>query len=400
MFQRPEYIKKVIPFIGKPVIKVITGIRRSGKSSVLELIQNYMFENESVEKRTILYINKESLRFAHIKNEIDLYNEATNLFNKVGKIRLFVDEVQEIDAWEKAIASLLSDGIADIYITGSNAHLLSSELATLLAGRYVSISIYPLSFLEFMNFRKSDDKAKCFQEFLSYGGLPGIHHLDFEERSLFQYIGSVFDSIVLKDIIQRNSVRNSALLEKIMLFILDNIGSVFSANSIANYFKSESRKVSLETIYNYLSFLQTAFVVHKVQRYDIYGKKILEIQEKYFVGDIGLRNGILGYKDRDISGLLENIIYLELCKRGYTLFIGKVENREVDFIATRGKAKIYIQVSYLLASESTIEREFSVLESIPDNYPKIVLSMDNVFPEERNGILWRNIISFLLNDEF
>jgi len=267
-------------------------------------------------------------------------------------------------------------------------------------GRYVSISIYPLSFSEFMIFRGSNDKENSFKEFLIYGGLPGIHHFDFEEAPLFQYIGAVFDSIVLKDVVQRNSVRNSALLEKIMLFILDNIGSIFTANSISKYFKSESRKVSLETVYNYLSFLQAAFVIEKVQRYDIYGKKILEIQEKYFVGDIGLRNGILGYKDKDISGILENIVYLELKKRGYKLFIGKLEDREIDFIATRDNTKIYIQVAYLLASKSTINREFSVLEAVPDNYPKIVLSMDTIFPREKNGIIWRNIIDFLLGDEF
>ena len=397
MYPRTSYLNLIDPFIGKPVIKVITGIRRSGKSTILKLLQEKSL-SESGTGGSTLFINKESLQFDYIRNERDLYNEVLEFYQKNGKITLFIDEVQEIESWEKAVTSFLSDDMADIYITGSNARLLSSELATLIAGRYVAFETFPLTYDEFLIFKHEKNSKDTFNQFIKYGGLPGIHHFPLNDVAVYQYIEAVFDSIVLKDVVSRNRVRNTALLQKIIFYVLDNIGSIFSANSIHQYFKKEKRSGSIETIYSYLSFLESAYIIHRVPRYDIKGKKLLEVQEKYFVGDIGLRNGVLGFKDQDISGLLENIVYLELRKRGFQLYIGKIDDKEIDFIAIKEKEKIYIQVCYLLATAKTVEREFGVLEKIQDNYPKYVLSMDDYFPEDRNGIKWLNLVDFILGN--
>lgn len=400
MYKRDFYIKDIEPFIDKPIIKVLTGMRRVGKSTILKLlIEKFSKTNR---KNQILYINMESLKWKNLKTDIDLYDFVIDKNKKMNtKLILFIDEIQEIRDWEKAVNSLLAEDIADIYITGSNAHLLSSELATLLSGRYIQFQIYGLSFSEYLNFKNTDKyDEKLFSEFMKYGGLPGIHNSYLEDEVVFQYIVSIFDSILLRDVVARNNIRNVSLLEKIVYFIFDNIGNIFSAKKVSDFLKKENRKISVETVYNYLKFLESAFIIYKVPRYDIKGKRLLEINEKYFIGDIGLKNAVMGYNINNVNSILENIVFLELKRRKYKVYIGKIDNKEIDFIGERNGEKIYIQVSYLLASENVIKREFSGLQMIKDNYPKYVVSMDTSLSGNVDGILHINIKDFLIKEEW
>jgi len=386
--------------VNKPVIKVITGMRRVGKSYLLKLIIETLGAQKSNGPDQILYINKESLDYDFIKDYKDLHNYVKASFKSVeGSKYLLVDEIQEIHNWEKAVSSLFSEGDIDIFLTGSNAHLLSSEIATLISGRFVEFPVYALSFEEFLLFRGKNKKDMHteFPIYLKFGGLPAIHHFDFDEEVVYQYIGSLYNTILLKDVIKRNNVRNVHLLENITRYVFDNVGNIFSAKKISDYVKSQKMKVGTETIQNYISYILSTFALHKVARYDIKGKRILEIHEKYYLGDIGMRHALLGYKAADISGVLENIVYLELKRRGYQIYIGKFGNREIDFIAEKENRKMYIQVTYMLSSPETIEREFSALRSIKDNYPKYVISMDTVFGNDFEGIRRINLIEFLLN---
>jgi len=318
------------------------------------------------------------------------------------KCYIFLDEIQEVKGWEKAINSFLVDLDVDIYITGSNANLLSSELATYIAGRYVEIKIYPLSFQEYIDFVSENNKEnplsldEYFTQYLNFGGLPGIHIFNYNKEEIYQYLVDVYNSILLRDVIARNNIRDIELLERVVLYIMDNIGNIFSAKSISDFLKNQGRKLSVETIYNYLKALENAFIISKVQRYDIKGKNILETQEKYYLSDLGFRHAKLGYQSNDISGYLENIVFLELLRRKYKVNIGKQDNKEIDFVANLRDENLYLQISYLLASPETIEREFSPLKSIKDNYPKMVLSMDNLPESNIEGIKRKRIIDFLL----
>ena len=402
MHRRNLYLKKIIPFVNKPVIKVITGMRRVGKSYLLKLIIETLSAQKSNGSDQILYINKESLDYDFIKDYKDMHKYVKSSFKSVeGSKYLLVDEIQEIHNWEKAVSSLFSEGDIDIFLTGSNAHLLSSEIATLISGRFVEFPVYTLSFEEFLLFRGKNKKDMNteFPIYLKFGGFPAIHHFDFDEEVVYQYISSLYNTILLKDVIKRNNVRNVHLLENITRYVFDNVGNIFSAKKISDYVKSKKMKVGTETIQNYISYILSTFALHKVARYDIKGKRILEIHEKYYLGDIGMRHALLGYKAADISGILENIVYLELKRRGYQIYIGKFGNREIDFIAEKENRKMYIQVTYMLSSPETIEREFSALRSIKDNYPKYVISMDTVFGNDFEGIRRINLIEFLLDPE-
>ncbi len=392
-----DRIFRVVDF---PVIKIITGMRRTGKSTLLKLLMEHIRSDKRVDGERLVYINMELFEFSYLKNAKDLHQEISEKYKIVKeKLYIFLDEVQEIEEWEKAVISLFSEGIADIYITGSNAHLLSSELATLLSGRYMEFPVYSLSFVEYANFRSSQKDQELFKEFLRYGGLPGIHHGQISEEVVYQYVASIFDSILLKDVVKRNNLRNIALLEKIIYFIAHNIGSIFSAANIVKFLKKEQRTLGVETIYNYIRHLQSAFIIFKVPRFDLKGKKILEVSEKYFLGDIAIRHTLLGYRADDINSLLENIIFLELKKRAYTVYIGKLGEKEIDFIIEKNSKKAYIQVCYLLASKETVKREFSVLQEIKDNYPKYVISMDEVWGDDFEGIKRLNLIDFLTDDD-
>ncbi|MDD9898421.1 MAG: ATP-binding protein [Candidatus Melainabacteria bacterium] len=399
MILRREYLEKIKTFIDGPMIKVITGIRRSGKSYLLKQIIQEIKTTRASESQ-ICFINKESLDFDDIQNYKDLNNYVKEFFAKgsSGKKYLFIDEIQDIHEWEKAIRSFFAEDDFDIYITGSNANLLASELATYLSGRYIEFSVYPLSFKEFLEFRGEHGSFEDeFKLYLRYGGFPALHLLPMNDEAIFPSLKAIYNTVVLKDIISRNKIRDVALLEKIILFIMDNQGSIFSANSIAKYLKSQQIKAGVDTIQNYLKYIEASFLLNKVRRYDLKGKRHFEMKEKYFLADHGIRNAILGFRETDISGTLENIVYLELLRRGYTVDIGELDAGEIDFVATKAEQKIYIQVCFQLNSQETIEREFKPLLKINDHYPKLIISSDQFFTaKDSHGVDRINIINFLL----
>ena len=397
---REPYEQWVLSFADKPVIKVLTGIRRSGKSTILRLVADRLVRQGASPLR-LVFLNMESLTNAALTDYRFFHEYVLKRYQEAGtRLYLFVDEVQEIAGWEKAINSLLADGIADIYLTGSNSDLLSGELASRLSGRYVEFSIFPLVFSEFLAFRDStSDSPTAFGTYLASGGFPGLHQLDFTPEANRQYLSAVLDSVVLKDVVMRHQVRDVHLLQKILAYVADNIGSLISARSIADFFKSERRTLGIETVYNYLSFLESAFVFYRVPRYDLKGKRLLETLEKHYLADIGLRHALLGYRDNDIGRYLENVVYLELRKRGYQVWVGKWGDLEVDFVATRGDERLYLQVAYLLSDPATREREFRPLREIQDNYPKYVLSMDPVPDGLDDGIFRRSLVGFLVSPD-
>ena len=317
-----------------------------------------------------------------------------------------LDEVQQVKDWEKSINSFLVDFNCDVYITGSNSKLLSSELATLIAGRYVEIGVNTLSFSEYLEFKKvrtnqqNLDTKLEFLNFLKLGGFPAIHTSQYSVEASYKIIGDIYASAVLRDIVERNKIRNLDLLEKVVKYVFENIGNIFSAKKVADYFKSQQRKVDIETVYNYLNALENAFIIHRVHRYDLKGKEVLQTNEKFFVGDVGLKYAIMGQRDRDISGILENIVMLELKRRGYTVYVGKLGDKEIDFIAERKESKIYVQVAYKLSSDETVEREFKPLLNIPDHYPKYVVTMEDFWQDNIQGVKHKNIWDFLLMKDF
>lgn len=397
MYKRTLYLNKILQYLDKPLIKVITGMRRVGKSYMIKLLIEEL-KRKNIHKKNMLYINKESLEFDYLRTYRDLYDYVEKHFKNVnGKKYLFVDEIQEIDEWEKAITSFFSSEDFDIYITGSNAHLLSSEIATLISGRYIEIPIFALNYEEFLLFRGKEHSDKEFSTYLTVGGFPAIHHFDFNQEVIYQYVNSLYNTILLKDVIKRHNIRNVSLLENISQYVFENIGNIFTAKKVSDYMKSQRIRVGVETVQNYISYLESTFAIYKARRYDIKGKRLLELYEKYYMGDLSMRHALFGYRQEDISDILENLVFLELKRRGYQVFIGKVDTREVDFIAKKENKKIYIQVTYLLSSPETIQREFSVLSSIRDNYPKYVISMDSVFGNDVEGIQRINLIDFLLS---
>lgn len=397
IIKRTHYLNQVFPFVNKPVIKVITGIRRCGKSYLLKQIIEALFQ-QGVSSDCVVYINKELMQFDFIKDYQQLYSYIDSKINRIsGKKYIFIDEIQEIEAWEKAVSSLFAENDFDIYLTGSNAKLLSSEIATLLSGRYIEFNLYPLSFIEFLEFEK--DKAinydESFIKYLRYGGFPVIHHFNDNEELIFQYLGSLYNTILLKDIISRYNVRNVQLFENLTKFVFDNIGNIFSGRSITAYLKSQNQNVGTDTIQNYLQYLEDSFVVRKAKRYDIKAKKLLDVYEKYYLTDLGLKNSLLGYRENDIAGMLENIVYLKLIQCGYKVYIGKFDNLEIDFFAQKADSKYYFQVAYLISTQETFAREILPLQLIADNHPKYILSMDKMPATNNDGIRRTNIIQFL-----
>lgn len=401
MILRPTYNEQIKRFIDKPQIKIITGIRRSGKSTVLALLKDFLVE-KGVDSTQIISINLESFSFAQLTDAHKLYDFVKEKIQGKAKYYLLLDEIQEVEQWEKAVNSFLVDFDVDIYLTGSNSHLLSSELATYLAGRYVEIPIFTLSFSEYLAFRShyfpEENKDKAFVNYLRKGGFPVIHTSDYDDESAYKVVYDIYSSVILRDSIQRNKIRDVELLERVVKYAFDNIGNTFSGKNVADYFKSQQRKIDLNTVYNYLSALESAFIFHRVSRYDIKGKEILKTQEKFYVSDISLIYATMGYRDRMISGLLENLVFLELKRRGYQVYIGKLDTREIDFIGERKGEKVYIQVAYKLESEQTVEREFSVLLAVNDNYPKYVVTMDDFWKESVDGVKHVYVSDFLLQE--
>ena len=401
MKKRDLYLDKLIKFKDKQFIKVITGIRRCGKSTLLKLFREYLLKFDVSEKQ-IIYINFESIQFDDIKDYKLLYEYIKEHLAAKSRTYLLLDEIQEVIHWEKAVNSFLVDLNVDIYITGSNAWLLSSELSTLLSGRYVEIKMLPLSFKEYMQFieKPSNNIEEDFQLYLRYGGLPPIIELNNNLDMIQPFLSGIYNTVLMKDIVQRNTVRDAALLDNLVHFLADNIGNSISTKKISDYLTSAGRKTTPATIDNYLQMLEKAFIFYKASRYDIKGKLYLKTQEKYYIVDTGIRNNLLGLRNMDYGHILENIVYLELLRRGFDVYIGKIGNLEVDFIATKTNKKVYYQVSASILDEKTKERELRSLMSIPDQYDKILLTMDKPYVEDFDGIKWINIIDFLLTDTF
>jgi len=404
MIKRETYMSRIRPFIGNELIKVLTGIRRSGKSVMLRLIQEELIENGVPASQFITY-NFEDMNNARFCTAKALHDEIGRRIGEIGGKRayLFFDEIQEVSEWERCVNSFRVEYDCDIYITGSNAKLLSGELATYLAGRYVEFIVYPFSFAEFSELYSrtfpNSTSHELFTRYLTLGGMPYLGNLRYEEEPSRQYLQDIYNSVVLKDIVKRNKVRDVDLLERIIAYVFMNAGTTFSASAISKYFKSENRIVAPETILNYLKYCEDAFLFYRVPRQDLQGKKLLKINEKYYVADHGIRESVFGGNMRDINIILENIVYMELLRRGYKTTVGKAGVKEIDFICDKRREKLYVQVYYLLASNETIEREFGAYEHIRDNFPKYVISLDEI-DMSRNGIKHKNIKDFLLMTEW
>ena len=406
MRNREIYMKKLLSFKDKKLIKVITGMRRCGKSTLLDLFEQRLL-NDGVKKENIIKMNFESMEFDEITDYKQLYKYLREKIIPDEKNYLILDEIQQVTKWQKAINSLFAEFDSDIYISGSNAYLLSSELSTLLSGRYVEINMLPLSFKEYLDFNEFDDAISMedkFELYLKYGGLPSLTELNKDEETVNTLLTGIYSTVILKDVIQRNSVKDIVLLEKIVMFLADNIGNITSPNNIGTVFAAEGyidegkrkRNPASRTIDNYIYMLQNAFVFYGVKRYDVKGKQILKTLGKYYIVDTGLRNTLLGYRDYDYGHILENVVYFELLRRGYHVSIGKIGDKEVDFIAARQDIKKYYQVTASMMEGIVRERELEPLKQIDDNYEKIVLSMDKTFIRDHNGIRIQNIIEFLL----
>ena len=399
MIIREAYISQIVSLIDKNLIKVLTGVRRSGKTVLLSQIQDYLLKNGR-SKSQIINISLESKKNKKFKDGDVLYEYLISACEKLNaKAYIFLDEIQVVSGWEEVVSSLLVDIDCDVYITGSNSKLLSGELATLIAGRYIQIHVYPFTLSEAKQMLEQNGKFKSdevlFQDYLKYGGLPMRFSL--EEISLEAYLSDTYDAIVVKDIIQRNNIKDTNLLNMILAFLMDNIANPFSARSIVAALKQEGINTTVETVIAYIDYIKKAMVVYSAQRYDIKGKKLLTTNEKYYTVDLGLRNCVKASGEIDYNKLYENIVYLELLYRGYDVKVGKTDDYEIDFVAYKGSDTLYVQVCYLLASAETVEREFGNLERIKDNYPKYVISGD--LPDfSRNGIKHYNIIKFLLNE--
>jgi predicted AAA+ superfamily ATPase len=395
-------MEKLRGFMDQPeLVKIMTGLRRSGKSVMLELIRQELAQR-GVPPENMIALNFEDMRLEERKDPKKLHDYLKAKMDAMqGRAYLFLDELQEVENWETCINSLRVNSDADIYVTGSNSKMLSGEYATMLAGRYVQFQIYPFSFQEYCTAAREKSakltETELFRQYLKQGGMPFLVHVGLSESDAKQYLQDLYASVVIKDIVKRNKIRDVDLLERIIAYVMANVGKTFSATSLSKFFKSEKRTVAPETILNYLKGCEEAYLFGRISRFDVPGKKMLQVNEKYYVADHGLREAIYGYNERDIELLLENMVCLELWRRGYTVSVGRVGEKEIDFIATQGDKRVYVQVCYLLAGEETVEREFGVYYDIADNFPKYVVSMDEL-DMSRDGIVHRNIREFLLSD--
>jgi hypothetical protein len=381
------------------MIKVITGMRRVGKSYLLRQIVEEIVAGGRAPGR-VVYVDKEKYEFDSIRSYHDLMSYVQTRCPDDGTPRcICVDEVQEIVSWEKAVASLASDPRTDVYIAGSNSQLLSSELAGKLSGRYVECHVFPLCFSEFLEFRASaaGSPREEFLLYARYGGMPAIHDLEFVDETIYQYLGSLHNTILLEDIIERHAVRNALQLESIVRFLYDGVGTTVSAKRVSDYLRHQHVPVNPETVQSYIGFLVSAYAIHQARRFDLRGKRHLETLEKYYLGDIGLRHGTLGFREGSLACVLENIVYQELRVRGFTVSVGKIGDREIDFVAEKQGNRSYVQVAYMLYPESTVEREFRVLQQLDDNYPKFVISLDEAWGRDVKGITRLNLVDFLLD---
>jgi len=403
MIERPLYLDKIMPFVDTPFVKILTGVRRCGKSTILKMIIKKIKEEKNVDDEQILNYRFDSMEYEDMTTK-ELYLELESKIIQSKKTYLFLDEIQEIEGWEKVVNTLASDFDVDIYITGSNSRMMSSEISTYLTGRYITFHIYTLSFEEYLMFKKSymtlKDLKQEFSQYVRLGGFPATHLQDYSQDEVYTIVKDIYNSTIFSDIVRRNPVKKIDQLERVVKYTFNNIGNTFSAKSISNYFKSEQRKIDNETVYSYLEKLQKAYILHKCSRYDLQGKNILKTQEKFYLADVSLRYSELGYTVDSVASSLENIVYLELKRRGYNVYIGKTKDKEIDFVATKQNEKIYVQVTQEIKSEKIQKSEYEQLLEIRDNYTKYVVMADDFAGGNYEGIKTMNIVDFLLSKEY
>lgn len=403
MIERPRYLNRIMPFIDAPLIKVLTGVRRAGKSTIMAMLREELLKR-GIPAGRILSYRFDSLQYDEIKTAKKFYDEISGKLTEGQKTYLFFDEIQEVKDWEKAVNSLMSDFDVDIYVTGANSRMMSSEISTYLTGRYIAFEVFPLAFSEYLQFREgyghlSDNKTE-FARYLRYGGFPAIHLMEYSEDEAYQIVHDIYNSIIFTDIVKRSQIRKIDQLERIVKYMFSTVGQTFSAQSISKYLKNEHRSLDVETIYEYLKKLEGAYILHRCSRYDIRGKETLKTLEKYYLADLSLQYAMLSYDPSEIGTMIENAIYTELCSRGYSVYVGKLDTKEIDFVAIKADQKLYIQATTEIKSAGTEKREYENLLSIQDNYPKYVLRLDEFASGNHEGVLTMNIMDFLLSDQW
>ena len=402
MIFRENYVKNIMAFTDTPFVKVLTGVRRCGKSTIMQMIMDELRKKGISDERIVSY-RFDSMEYEDITAK-QLYEMLKTKLSDTERTYLFLDEVQEISSWEKAVNSINTDFDVDIYVTGSNSRMMSSEISTYLTGRYVTFRIFTLSFEEYLIFKKQygeiEDIHKELVNYIKYGGFPAIHLREYPLDNAYTIVRDIYNSTIFSDIVRRNQVRKVDQLERVVKFVFDNVGKTFSAKSISDYIKSEHRTIDNETVYSYLEKLESAYILHRCSRYDVQGKELLKTQEKFYLADSSFKYSVLGYNDQSIAAMLENIVYLELLRRGYEVCIGKTPNGEIDFIATRQNDKLYIQITKEIKSEKTEKREYDRLLEIGDNYPKYLLTTDDFAGGNYQGIKTMHIADFLLSNEY
>lgn len=403
MIDRPLYVDKIMAYVDTPFVKILTGVRRCGKSTILKMIMERLKTERNIPEDRIISCRFDSMEYEDMTAK-QIYTLLKDQLSSTGRTYLFLDEVQEIKGWEKVVNSLASDFDVDLYITGSNSRMMSSEIATYLTGRYVSFRIFTLSFGEYLMFKsKFANVGEPKTELANYvrlGGFPATHLQAYSQDEIYTIVRDIYNSTIFSDIVKRNQVRKIDQLERVVKYTFSNVGNTFSAKSIADYLKSERRSLDNETVYSYLDKLEKAYLLHRCSRYDLQGKEILKTQEKFYLADVALRYSVLGYNADSVASSLENIVYLELCRRGYTVYVGKTSDGEIDFVAVRQNEKIYVQVTQEINSEKTEKREYNRLLEIPDNYPKFVLTTDEFAGGNYEGIKTMHIADFLLSAEY
>lgn len=403
MIERPLYVDKIMAYVDTPFVKILTGVRRCGKSTILKMIMERLKTERNIPVDRIISCRFDSMEYEDMTAK-QIYTLLKDQLSSTGRTYLFLDEVQEIKGWEKVVNSLASDFDVDLYITGSNSRMMSSEIATYLTGRYISFRIFTLSFGEYLMFKSKfanvgEPKAEL-ANYVRLGGFPATHLQAYSQDEIYTIVRDIYNSTIFSDIVKRNQVRKIDQLERVVKYTFNNVGNTFSAKSIADYLKAERRSLDNETVYSYLEKLEKAYLLHRCSRYDLQGKEILKTQEKFYLADVALRYSVLGYNADSVASSLENIVYLELCRRGYTVNVGKTGDSEIDFVAVRQNEKIYVQVTQEINSEKTEKREYSRLLEIPDNYPKFVLTTDEFAGGNYEGIKTMHIADFLLSAEY
>lgn len=399
IINRPSYIDAIKPFMNKPIVKILAGIRRSGKSTIFEMLKTELIR-QGIQTDHIICKRYTEMDIPENITAKQMYDEIIGDIGEKEHCYLLLDEIQEIDGWERAVNSLLEENKADIYVTGSNSKLMSSEISTYLTGRFVSIPVYPLSFREYLDFKadKGRSDRELLEEYIRFGGFPIVALDDYEEQSAYQIVNGIYHTVVSRDIVKRHRINKQDLFDRVVKYIIENVGKTFSANSISAFLKSEHRKVSVESIYNYIRWLTQAFIIYPCERYDIQGKSILKTQEKYYLADPTLKYALLGYNRKMLDGIEENIVFLELKRRGYDVYVGKNNTKEIDFVAVRREEKVYVQVCVQLPSES--DREIANLMEIKDHYPKYVVTLNELDTGNDNGIRIVHLKDFLLADRW